>query len=52
MTLGIAIILGGWAYAVSAMITNNVTNVGVDKTRRMALFCMCLGIFVDVLLKP
>jgi len=50
MTIGIAIILGGWAYACSCRLSGRVSETGIARGRRMGLFCTCLGIFIDVIL--
>lgn len=49
MTIGIAIILGGWAYACACRISVEVSELGIIKGRVMALFCTCLGFAIDAL---
>jgi len=47
MTLGSAIVLGGWAYAVSARLVEHGTELGIKKGRSVAWICTALGILVD-----
>lgn len=49
MTLGTAIVLGGFAYACSCRLAANVSELGITRGRRLALFCLVLGVAVDLL---
>ena len=48
MTLGVSIVLGGWAYACVCRLSEAVSEIGITRGRRMALFCTCLGIVIDI----
>ncbi len=48
MTLGTGIILGGFAYGCACRLSKDVTELGITRGRRLALFCLMLGIAVDL----
>lgn len=47
MTLGTGIVLGGFGYAMACRLSKDVSHVGIKMGRRVALFCLVLGICVD-----
>lgn len=49
MTLGTGIVLGGFAYACSCRLAADVSQIGIKRGRNLALFCLVLGIAVDLL---
>jgi len=48
MTLGTGIVLSGFAYACSCRLSPDVSEMGISRGRRLALFCLVLGIAVDI----
>lgn len=48
MTLGTGIVLAGFAYGCACRLSRDVSEVGITRGRRMALFCLLLGIAVDM----
>ena len=48
MTLGTGIVLSGFAYGCACRLSPDVTELGITIGRRMALFCLALGIAVDL----
>lgn len=48
MTLGSVIVLSGFVYASACRISADVTELGISRGKRMALFCLLVGIFVDM----
>ena len=48
MTLGKGIVLAGFAYGCSCSLGSNVSESRITRGRRMALFCLVLGIAVDL----
>ena len=49
MTLGTGIVLGGFAYAIACRLSDGVTELGITRGRKMASWCLVLGIAVDML---
>ncbi len=49
MTLGTGIVLSGFAYGSACRLSKDVTELGITRGRRMALFCLVVGIAVDLL---
>ena len=49
MTLGTGIVISGFAYACSCRLAVNVAELGITRGRRLALFCLVLGIAVDLI---
>jgi len=49
ITLGTGIVMSGFAYACSCRLSGNVTELGITRGRHLALFCLVLGIAVDML---
>ena len=48
MTLGTGIVLSGFSYGCACRLSDSVTELGITRGRRMALFCLVLGIAVDL----
>ena len=48
MTLGTGIVLGCFAYACSCRLSGSVSDLGITRGRRLAFFCLALGIAVDL----
>ena len=48
MTLGTGIVLSGFAYASACRLSTKVSEIGITRGRRLALFCLVLGIAVDM----
>jgi len=48
MSLGTGIVVSGFAYGCACHLGNNVSHLGIIRGRRMALFCLALGITVDL----
>jgi len=48
MTLGTGIVLSGFGYACACRLSTDVSSTGIKRGRIMALFCLVVGISVDV----
>ena len=48
MTLGISIILGGFAYGCACRLARDVSELGIARGRKLMLFTLVLGIAVDL----
>lgn len=49
ITLGTGIVMSGFAYACSCRLATNTSELGITRGRIVALFCLVLGIAVDML---
>ena len=49
ITLGTGIVMSGFAYACACRLATNTSELGIIRGRRLALFCLVLGIAVDML---
>lgn len=47
MTIGSIIVLSGFVYASACRLANDVSELGITRGRRMALFCLLIGICVE-----
>ncbi len=51
MTLGSIIVLSGFMYASACRLSASVSELGITRGRQMAVFCLGLGMAVDMLVK-